>query len=60
MQEKHLSFSEVLDIYGFRVVVEDIPTCYLALGALHSLYKPIAGKFKDYIAIPKANRNNFV
>ena len=55
MQEKHLSFSEVLDIYGFRVVVNDIPTCYLALGALHSLYKPIAGKFKDYIAIPKAN-----
>lgn len=55
MQEKHLSFSEVLDIYGFRVVVQDVPTCYLALGALHSLYKPIAGKFKDYIAIPKAN-----
>ncbi|GGY07877.1 RelA/SpoT family protein [Paludibacterium paludis] len=55
MQEKHLSFSEVLDIYGFRVVVNDIPSCYLALGALHSLYKPIPGKFKDYIAIPKSN-----
>ncbi|RBH42326.1 guanosine-3',5'-bis(diphosphate) 3'-pyrophosphohydrolase, partial [Pseudomonas sp. MWU13-2860] len=55
MQEKHLSFSEVLDIYGFRVVVNDIPACYLALGALHSLYKPIPGKFKDYIAIPKGN-----
>ncbi len=55
MQEKHLSFSEVLDIYGFRIIVQDVPTCYLALGALHSLYKPIAGKFKDYIAIPKAN-----
>ncbi|MBV8046178.1 MAG: bifunctional (p)ppGpp synthetase/guanosine-3',5'-bis(diphosphate) 3'-pyrophosphohydrolase [Paludibacterium sp.] len=55
MQEKHLSFSEVLDIYGFRVVVNDIPSCYLALGALHSLYKPIPGKFKDYIAIPKGN-----
>ncbi|MCP1289161.1 MULTISPECIES: bifunctional (p)ppGpp synthetase/guanosine-3',5'-bis(diphosphate) 3'-pyrophosphohydrolase [unclassified Chromobacterium] len=55
MQEKHLSFSEVLDIYGFRVVVNDIPGCYLALGALHSLYKPIPGKFKDYIAIPKGN-----
>lgn len=55
MVEKHLSFSEVLDIYGFRVVVEDVPLCYVALGALHSLYKPIPGKFKDYIAIPKAN-----
>jgi guanosine-3',5'-bis(diphosphate) 3'-pyrophosphohydrolase len=53
--EKHLSFSQVLDIYGFRVIVKDVPTCYLALGALHSLYKPVPGKFKDYIAIPKAN-----
>jgi RelA/SpoT family (p)ppGpp synthetase len=55
MAEKHLSFSQVLDIYGFRVVVRDGPGCYLALGALHSLYKPVPGKFKDYIAIPKAN-----
>ena len=55
MQEKNLAFSEVFDIYGFRVVVRDQPSCYLALGALHSLYKPIPGKFKDYIAIPKAN-----
>ncbi|MBX9895260.1 MULTISPECIES: bifunctional (p)ppGpp synthetase/guanosine-3',5'-bis(diphosphate) 3'-pyrophosphohydrolase [unclassified Nitrosomonas] len=55
MVEKHLSFSEVLDIYGFRVIVKDIPSCYIALGMLHSLYKPIPGKFKDYIAIPKAN-----
>ncbi len=55
MVEKHLTFSEVLDIYGFRVIVEDFSACYLALGALHSLYKPIPGKFKDYIAIPKAN-----
>lgn len=55
MLEKHLSFSQVLDIYGFRVVVKDVPTCYLALGALHSLYKPLPGKFKDYIAIPKGN-----
>ena len=55
MQEKRLSFSQVLDIYGFRVVVENVPTCYLALGALHALYKPVPGKFKDYIAIPKAN-----
>lgn len=55
MSEKHLSFSQVLDIYGFRVVVKDVPTAYLALGALHALYKPVPGKFKDYIAIPKAN-----
>jgi RelA/SpoT family (p)ppGpp synthetase len=55
MIEKHLSFSEVHDIFGCRVIVADVPTCYLALGALHGLYKPIPGKFKDYIAIPKAN-----
>ena len=55
MQEKHLTFTEVHDIYGFRIVVDNLPACYLALGALHSLYKPIPGKFKDYIAIPKAN-----
>src|SRR6266513_1022434 len=55
MHEKHLSFSQVLDIYGFRVVVEDVPACYLALGSLHGLYKPVPGKFKDYIAIPKVN-----
>ena len=55
MQEKHLSFSQVLDIYGFRVIVKDVPACYLALGALHALYKPVPGKFKDYIAIPKVN-----
>jgi len=55
MQEKHLAFSEVFDIYGFRVQVETQSDCYLALGALHALYKPIPGKFKDYIAIPKPN-----
>ncbi|TAJ81210.1 MAG: bifunctional (p)ppGpp synthetase/guanosine-3',5'-bis(diphosphate) 3'-pyrophosphohydrolase [Gallionellaceae bacterium] len=55
MQSKHLAFSQVLDIYGFRVLVDDVPSCYLALGALHGLYKPFPGKFKDYIAIPKAN-----
>ena len=55
MVEKHLSFSEVLDIYGFRVVVDNVPACYLALGVLHGLYKPVPGKFKDYIAIPKVN-----
>ncbi|MBI3715825.1 MAG: bifunctional (p)ppGpp synthetase/guanosine-3',5'-bis(diphosphate) 3'-pyrophosphohydrolase, partial [Betaproteobacteria bacterium] len=55
MQEKHISFSEVLDIYGFRIVVKDMAACYVAMGALHTLYKPIPGKFKDYIAIPKTN-----
>ena len=49
------TFSQIFDIYGFRIIVQDLPTCYLALGALHGLYKPIPGKFKDYIAIPKAN-----
>jgi len=55
MLEKHLSFTQVLDIYGVRVVVKDVPSCYLALGVLHGLYKPVPGKFKDYIAIPKVN-----
>ena len=55
MIEKALSFAEVYDIYGFRVIVKDVPACYLALGALHQLYKPIPGKFKDYIAIRKDN-----
>lgn len=55
MTNKATPFSQVYDIYGFRVVVRDLPSCYLALGALHALYKPIPSKFKDYIAIPKAN-----
>ena len=55
MAEKNLGFSEISDIYAFRIIVEDIKDCYYALGVLHSLYKPIPGKFKDYIAMPKAN-----
>ena len=55
MKEKHYTFSQVFDIYGVRVLVNDKTTCYGALGVLHELYKPIPGKFKDYIAIPKAN-----
>ena len=55
MQSKSLAFAEVLDIYGFRVLVNDFASCYVALGALHGLYNPIPGKFKDYIAIPKVN-----
>lgn len=55
MLKKHTSFSQINDIYAFRIIVKDQNDCYIALGVLHSLYKPIAGKFKDYIAIPKAN-----
>lgn len=55
MLDKTGNFSQVHDIYGFRVIVKDMPTCYLSLGALHGLFKPIPGRFKDYIAIPKAN-----
>ncbi len=55
MKDKHLSFSQVLDIYGFRVVVKEPLECYQALGVLHAIYKPVTGKFKDYIAIPKVN-----
>jgi len=55
MLERKKSFSEVLDIYGFRVIVHTLPECYLALGTLHQLYRPVPGKFKDYIAIPKLN-----
>lgn len=55
MHDKNVKFSEVMDIYGFRVIVNSIPACYAALGALHNLYKPKPGKIKDYIAIPKSN-----
>lgn len=55
MLEKHLSFSEIMDVYGFRIIVDKIDTCYRVLGILHNLFKPITQKFKDYIAIPKAN-----
>lgn len=55
MHDKHLSFSEVMDVYGFRAIVDKVDTCYRVLGILHNLYKPITQRFKDYIAIPKAN-----
>ncbi len=55
MREKHLPFANVTDLFGFRIVVPTLPECYLALGVLHQLYKPVPGRFKDYIAIPKAN-----
>ena len=55
MVSKKLSFSEVMDVYAFRVVVDDVDSCYRMLGVVHNLYKPVQNKFKDYIAIPKAN-----
>jgi GTP pyrophosphokinase/guanosine-3',5'-bis(diphosphate) 3'-pyrophosphohydrolase len=55
MREKHDGFAQVNDIFGFRIVVPHLMDCYLALGILHQLYKPVPGRFKDYIAIPKAN-----
>lgn len=55
MRNKHKSFKEIMDVYAFRVIVEDIDTCYRVLGSIHNLYKPKPGEFKDYIAIPKEN-----
>jgi GTP diphosphokinase / guanosine-3',5'-bis(diphosphate) 3'-diphosphatase len=55
MREKRYTFAQVFDIYGVRILVADKTNCYAALGVLHELYKPIPGKFKDYVAIPKAN-----
>ena len=55
MRDKRLSFNEVFDVYGFRVIVGTVDECYRVLGVVHSLYKPLPGKVKDYIAIPKAN-----
>ena len=55
MREKRMGFTQVNDLFGFRVVVESLGDCYRALGVLHQLYKPLPGRFKDYIAIPKAN-----
>jgi len=55
MREKHLTFAQVNDIFGFRIVVTTLSECYVAMGVLHQLYKPMPGRFKDYIAIPKGN-----
>ena len=55
MKAKRKSFSEVMDIFAFRLLVDSVDDCYRALGMVHSLYKPVPGEFKDYIAIPKAN-----
>jgi len=55
MRSKGLSFAEVYDVYAFRIMVDNVDTCYRAVGTVHNLYKPVPGKFKDYIAIPKSN-----
>ena len=55
MRGKRRAFNEIMDVYGFRIVVDKVDTCYRVLGAVHNLYKPLPGRFKDYIAIPKAN-----
>jgi GTP pyrophosphokinase len=55
MKNKRLKFTQVLDMYAFRVIVKDVAQCYQALGIIHNLYKPLPGKFKDYIALPKSN-----
>ncbi|WP_027908961.1 bifunctional GTP diphosphokinase/guanosine-3',5'-bis pyrophosphate 3'-pyrophosphohydrolase [Pseudomonas sp. URMO17WK12:I4] len=55
MRGKRKSFNEIMDVYAFRIVVDKVDTCYRVLGAVHNLYKPLPGRFKDYIAIPKAN-----
>ena len=55
MAEKKRLLSDVVDVYGFRIIVEDVNTCYQTLGLVHQLYKPMPGRFKDYIAIPRIN-----
>jgi RelA/SpoT family (p)ppGpp synthetase len=55
MADKKSTLSDVVDVYGFRIVVDDVGTCYKALGLIHGLYKPMPGRFKDYIAIPRIN-----
>ena len=55
MRTKRKSFNEIMDVYAFRILVDSVDDCYRSLGGVHNLYKPVAGRFKDYIAIPKAN-----
>ena len=55
MLTQRKSFSEIMDVYAFRIIVDRVDTCYRVLGAVHNLYKPVPGRFKDYIAIPKTN-----
>lgn len=55
MRNEHQSFAQVMDVYGFRVIVANVMECYHALGSAHGMYKPMDGRFRDFIAIPKAN-----
>ncbi len=55
MTGKNRMLSDVVDVYGFRIIVDDVSTCYQVLGLVHGLYKPMPGRFKDYIAIPRLN-----
>src|SRR5690606_20603622 len=55
MRQQRKSFSEIMDVYAFRIITDDLDSCYRVLGAVHNYYKPAEGRFKDYIAIPKAN-----
>ncbi len=55
MRNKEVSFSEIFDVYAFRIVVDRVDSCYRTLGVVHNVYKPVPGRFKDYIAIPKTN-----
>jgi guanosine-3',5'-bis(diphosphate) 3'-pyrophosphohydrolase len=55
MRNKHVQFNDIMDVYAFRIVVDEVDTCYRTLGVVHGLYKPVPERFKDYIAIPKAN-----
>ena len=55
MKTQRKSFAEIMDVFGVRIIVDQVDTCYRALGVVHNLYKPVLGRFKDYVAIPKAN-----
>ncbi|MGQ7249261.1 RelA/SpoT family protein [Halomonas sp. V046] len=55
MRDQRKSFAEIMDVFGFRIIADDVDSCYRILGMVHNLYKPVPGRFKDYIAIPKAN-----
>ncbi|MGA2397191.1 MAG: bifunctional GTP diphosphokinase/guanosine-3',5'-bis pyrophosphate 3'-pyrophosphohydrolase [Steroidobacteraceae bacterium] len=55
MQNKHISLNEMVDVYGFRIIVDNVDTCYRVLGLVHGIYRPMPGRFKDYIAIPRIN-----